>query len=475
MPKRVVLAIDIGASSGRGILGVFDGKHLRTREIGRFQNYPTRLHGGIYWNYVQIYEGIISLLCACKKQDLSLDCIAFDTWSQDYGLLNADGRVLGMPRCYRDPVIEKSSAHISEKIDAERLFSITGNSSIGFSTLKHLISDKVYFSESFTQAKKLLFMAGLFTWMISSVYSCDFTIPSIGNLMDIKTKTYSNEITDTFGLTGLLPDIEAPGKIIGKTNQTIQELTGYTGVPVAIVGGHDTSSAVAAIPSAENFLCISSGTWSMLGLTRDGPLFHPYIFKQGFSNFLTAAGNYSVMRGISGMYLVQQCMRKLFHEGGKVDYDRLDGYALTHENAESFDVDMIDIAEPDIPGTITKLIRQTGGRGPEKAKEYYQSIVCSLAEKYAKTIAELETISGHQFDRIYIFGGGTKARALNVLTARQCKKDVLSGYPEAAALGNLLFQLIALGELCSADIPGVKTDDVFRVIKWDDTTEGELV
>lgn len=444
---KVVLAIDIGASNGRGIIGRFDGGKISLEEVYRFGNNPMRLGQGVYWNYLQLYQEIINTLVICKKRGIKIDCIGVDTWAQDYALVNKDGRILGAPHSYRDTRTDRVLDAVEQRITGQRMFDITGMGELGFSTLHQLVYESTYERQTFESADKILFMPSLFTYMLCGEMACDYTIPSIGHLLDIKNKKFSQEIVDTFDIGRLLPQMQKPGVIVGKTNRAVYEETGYKDIPIALVGGHDTASAIAAIPQKKDFMFISSGTWSMFGITADQQFMSEEVYKRGLYNTIAANGKTALLKGITGMYIIQQCMREWKRAGLQVSYEQLAEYALVNECKAFFEIDDVDTSSVSMVNEVERCIKKAGGLQPQSPQEYYLSLIGSLSVKYDEEIKDMETAIGRSFDTLYIVGGGAKASALNAHTARLCKKRVVAGLYEATATGNILYQLRALDEI----------------------------
>lgn len=448
---KVVLAIDLGASNGRGIVGKFDGSQLTMEEVYRFGNNPMRIGQGVYWNYLQLYQEVINTLIECRRRSLHIDSIAIDTWAQDYALFNRDGRILGAPHSYRDTRTEKIVGLVNQTITPKELFAITGMSELSFSTMHQLVYESTYEKETFENADKMLFMPSLFNYMLCGEMVCDYTIPSIGHLIDIDKKEFSEEICETLGIGRLLPRLEYPGTVIGKTNRAVYEETGYKEIPVVLVGGHDTASAIAAIPEKDDFMFISSGTWSMFGITGDQPYMNEAVYENELYNTLAANGKVALLKGITGMYIIQQCMREWRRTGLKVTYEQLAEYALANECEAFFDIDDVDTSSVSMVKEVARCITKAGGLQPQSPEEYYLSLIGSLSVKYDEEIRDMEKATGRHFDTLYIVGGGAKASALNAYTARLCKKRVVAGLYEATATGNILYQLQALNEINDKD------------------------
>ncbi len=443
--ETAILAIDLGASNGRGMIGQFDGRRLSMEEVYRFGNNPMRMGQGVYWNYLQLYQEILNALIECRRRGIRIDCIGIDSWAQDYALISKDGRVLGAPHSYRDARTQHAAALVEEKLPGKRLFEITGMSGLTISTLHQLACDQAFDPETYCAADRMLYMPSLFIWLLCGEMVGEGTLPSLGHLLDIRSRTFSGEIAEAFDFARLLPPMEEPGKIVGRTGRAVLEETGYDAIPIALVGSHDTASAIAAIPEKDDFLFISSGTWSMMGITGSEPFMNDEVYQRGLYNTLAANGKIALMQGITGMYVIQQCMREWKREGREVGYSALDAYAETHEGGARFDMDALDTGAASMTAEVCRCIREAGESPPANPEEYYLALVDSLADKYAKEIAGLEAAAGRRFDTLHIVGGGAKATALNAAAAKASGKRVAAGQAEATAAGNMLCQLKALG------------------------------
>ena len=455
MLNRNVLAIDLGASNGRGTVGRFDGGKLTAEVVHRFPNQVVEEGGRLFWDHRQLHCEILNSLEVCKRLGILIDCVAVDAWAQDYALLDSAGDLLGRPRSYRDPRTKASAPLVAKRFPAELLFAITGVGPVEFSTLNQLVHERRFNEATFESARALLFMPGLFTYLLCGELSCDFTIPSIANLMDIAARGISLEIVHAFGIGRLMPALQTPGTIVGKTSREVGELTGYDGVPVALVGGHDTASAASAVPAEGDFLFISSGTWSMLGITAGAPLLENEVMRCGYSNCLSADGKTMLLKGVNGMFLVQQCMREWLAAGLETSYEHLEGYALGHECRTTFDVDAVDASAASMPLEIARLLREGGRCEPSSPEDCYLMILGSLAAKYAKEVGELERLAGKTFGELHLVGGGARSKALKSLSERATGKRVVAGPCEATAIGNIAYQLVALGDIGRGDVASI--------------------
>lgn len=444
MKKRNVLAIDLGASNGRAVLGKYDGSSVEFAEIHRFENGAVRTGKGVYWDVIRLYREMLNALAACKKQNISLDAVAVDSWAQDYALLNAEGDVLGAVRSYRDDCTLRVADELERRIPERELFGIAGMRNVTISTLHQLLYDSIYRKGLFDSARTLLHVPSLMIYLLCGEIVCDPTIPSMGGLMDIKTRRISTEVADRIGAGGLMPVLTEPGTVIGKTGKAIEEESGYRGIPVVLAGGHDTSTAIASIPSEEDFLYLSSGTCSMLGFTAGEAVLGGAAFDGAVINMLSTDGRNAVTKGASGLYIVQQCVREWKRGGMDYSYAELAEFARENGVFVSVDPEGIDSSAPAAPQVAERYRERAGKEGTPP--EQYAALLGGLGQIYAREIAGMERAAGRSFGELYVVGGGANILALNRLIEKLTGKRVKAGSYEATAAGNVLTQLIALGE-----------------------------
>lgn len=449
MGKRVFLAFDIGASNGRAIAGYLteDGK-LCQEEIYRFSNGFLRMNGGLYWDYVHIYRELLEALRECGRRGLELACIGIDAWSQDYAFLNGEGQVIGLPRCYREPKLERHGSDIDPLLgDPREFFRHCGQVKNRISSLRQLYYDCTQQPELVLEAKKFLFIPYLFIYLLTGQMAYDGTLPAIGELGDTKTRGLSQKTAEHLGVEEMVPPRFQAGTILGYTNHTVLEETGYEGIPVSCVDSHDTSSAVLAVGEEKNFLYVSSGTWSMCGAVVKEMHLNEEAYRAGLCNSPMGDGRIALMTGMAGMFVIQQCMRQWKAQGKSISYEQLTDYALVHKTDKYFSFQDISDAAVDMEAEVVKATRRCGFEAPEDPFELYEVFANSLARLTAEELAETEEAVKENFDQIYLVGGGSRAEAVNQRIGERSGKKVCTGLIEAAAAGNLLAQMIATGEL----------------------------
>ena len=433
---KTVLAFDFGASSGRAIKAVFDGGKISYKEIHRFDNIPLKKNNHIHHDIDMIMDEINKAIDKAGQ----VDTIAFDTWGVDYGLLDKEGRLIEQPFHYRDTrtnnAFEKSKSIISDDV----LYSETGNQIMPINTLFQLNSD-----DDLSKADKLLFMPDLFGYLLTGNMACEYTIASTSQMLNPETKSWSKAITDKFGINNsLFAPLTKASTVLGK----------FKGIDVITVAGHDTQCAVAAMPcSNENSAFLSCGTWSLIGCELDEPILSQQSNECELSNELGANGKINYLKNISGLWLIQELKRNLAEDGEKYSYNDLEMSARKSEPFKCF-------IDPDAPslsahGGLAQKIQDycsaTNQYIPETVGELVRCIYESLALKYRYALEQISSCTCKSFEVLHILGGGTKDKFLCELTSNCIDMPVIAGPVEATALGNIILQLIALGEISSVE------------------------
>ena len=431
---KTVLAFDFGASSGRAIKAHFDGEKIAYEEIHRFDNIPVTVDGLVCHDTEMIMGEIQKAIEKAGK----IDSLAFDTWGVDYGLIGKNGELLHLPVHYRDTRTENAVEKAKEKIDLDALYSATGNQIMGINTLFQLTVD-----ENLSNADKLLFMPDLFAWMLTKNKVCEMTIASTSQMLNPVTKTWDDSILDTFGISkSLFPQITDSATVNGE----------YNGIKVISVAGHDTQCAVAAMPCvSENSAFLSCGTWSLIGCELDAPVLTAESNKNELSNEIGSNGKVNYLKNISGLWLIQETKRDLAKKGQKYSYNDLEMMARDSKPFKCFidpDAPMLS-AHGDLPAKIRAYCEKTGQEVPETVGETVRCIYESLALKYRYALNQISKCTGKEFDSLNILGGGTKDGFLCEMTANSIDMPVTAGPVEATALGNIILQLKALGEINS--------------------------
>ncbi len=429
--KTTVLAFDFGASSGRAILAEYENGQLRYREVHRFENCPHEKDGHLRWDFTelmrQVHIGI--------EKAGAFDSIGFDTWGIDFGLLNEKGELLGDPVHYRDSRTVGAAEQACKRVPAATLYAETGTQIMDMNTLFQLLQSDL------SGARRMLFMPDLFIHALCGAQVCERTVASTGQMLNIRTGQWSRTVLDAFDIPySLFAPLVDSGIVVGQ----------YKGAKVIAVAGHDTQCAVAAMPAPEeNAAFLSCGTWSLLGCELDNPILTQRSRRAGLSNEQGANGKVNYLKNIIGLWLIQESRRQWRREGQEYSYADLEKLALEATPLRSFiDPDSPEFTPPgDIPGRVREFCRRTGQPVPETVGEIMRCIYESLALKYRFALDQLSQATGKNFSSLHILGGGTKDGLLCRMTADCTGIPVIAGPVEATALGNILIQLVALGEV----------------------------
>lgn len=447
---RHYLAFDLGAESGRAMLGTLDGGHLAVEELHRFPNTPVRVFDSLYWDTLRLWHEIQrGLAIAGRERKLALAGIGIDTWGVDFALLGADGALADNPRHYRDARTNGVMEKLFDIVPRAEVFAQTGIQFMQFNSLYQLYALKLAGSPALDRACTLLFMPDLLNYWLTGVARAELTIASTSQFYDPRRKTWAVDLFERLGLpTHVLPEIVAPGTLLGPLLDSVAEPAGLSAVPVYATGCHDTASAVAAVPSeGSNWCYISSGTWSLMGAELDHPIINEQVLAQNLTNEMGAAGKVRFLKNIAGLWLLQECRRAWALDGAEFTYDdlvRLAGEAQPFRSA----IDPDAFLEPgDIPRKIVEHCRATGQTPPETPGEFTRTILESLARRYRQVLESLESLANRRFDVIHIVGGGSRNALLNQFVADATGRTVIAGPSEATAIGNVLIQAIGAGEL----------------------------
>lgn len=455
MALNVYIAFDLGAESGRAVAGVYDGQRLEIKTLHRFLNTPVRLPDALTWNvlrqYTEILEGIA---IAVREYGEAVRSVGVDTWGVDFALLDARGSLLINPVHYRDPRTNGIMENLQSMVGADTIYEYTGIQFMPINTLYQLVAVQQQHPGLLELADKMLMMPDLFHYWLSGAKVSERTIASTSQMMDAHTGDWALELLRHVGLpTHMLPEIVPPGTPLGGMRKAISEETGASSVRVIAPGSHDTASAVAAVPAAEgsHFAYISSGTWSLMGVELTEPLINAHTRTLNFTNEGGVNGTIRFLRNIMGLWLVQECRRAYARQGQEYSYEQLTQMASQAEPFRS-------IVDPDDrrflnPGNMLQAISEycqmSGQPSPETPGQFVRCCLESLALRYRWVLEQLESLLGKRLEVIHVVGGGTQNRLLCQLTADACRRTVLAGPVEATAAGNVMLQMIALGELRS--------------------------
>ncbi len=449
------LAIDLGAESGRAMLGVLDGERLTLEELHRFPNTPVRLPTGLYWDTLRLFHEIRHALHVCgHERKIRLDGIGIDTWGVDFGLLGSDGALVDNPRHYRDSRTNGMLDRVFAVVPREEVFRGTGIQFMELNSLYQIYAMKVAGAPALQTAAKLLFMPDLFNYWLTGVAKAELTIASTSQFYDPIRKQWARELFNRLGLpAAILPDIVPPGCRLGTLLPEVAESSGLSpDTPVYATAGHDTASAVAAVPAEGPGWCyISSGTWSLMGVETDAPVINDASLAFNFTNEIGAGGKVRLLKNIAGLWLLQECRRDWATRWREFSYEELSRMAAETESCGAIFDPNVFLAPGHMPAQIAEHCRRTGLPVPAEPGAMCRAILESLAASYRDVLEKLETLTGHAIEKIHIVGGGSRNALLNQLAANATGKTVVAGPVEATAAGNVLVQAIGAGVIAGLD------------------------
>ncbi len=455
------LAIDIGASSGRHILGhVQDGK-IVLEEIYRFDNRQLRRDGHDCWDMDNLWSGIVGGLKACKTAGKIPATVGIDTWAVDYVLLDKDDNLLGDAVAYRDSRTEGVDALVEAEISPEELYDKTGIQKQIFNTIYQLVAQKKEHPEQLEQAKSLLMLPDYFNFLLTGVKKQEYTNATSTNLVNAREKTWDLGLIARLGLpTKLFGELSMPGTVVGDFSSEIQQEVGFNAT-VVLPATHDTGSAFLAVPAKDdNAVYLSSGTWSLLGVENEQPITSEASRAQNFTNEGGAWYRYRYLKNIMGLWMIQSIRRELngvSYVAGKNTFTgtgRQWGFPDLIEAAQGaqgfssvVDVDDASFLAPDsMIQAVKDYCARTNQPVPETVGEVMQCVYVSLTRRYAEAIGDLQKLTGKTYTSINVVGGGCQDGYLNQMTANATGLPVYAGPVEGTAIGNLLVQMIRAGE-----------------------------
>ncbi|MCD8147323.1 MAG: rhamnulokinase [Clostridiales bacterium] len=458
------LAIDIGASSGRHILGhIQDGK-IVLEEIYRFDNRQLRQNGHDCWDMDNLWSGIVNGLKACKAAGKIPATVGIDTWAVDYVLLDENDKVLGDAVAYRDSRTEGVDALVEAKISPEELYDKTGIQKQIFNTIYQLVAQKKEHPEQLEQAKSLLMLPDYFHFLLTGVKKQEYTNATSTNLVNAREKTWDLGLITRLGLpTGLFGELSMPGTVVGDFTQEIQQEVGFNAT-VVLPATHDTGSAFLAVPARDdNAVYLSSGTWSLLGVENEQPITSEASRAQNFTNEGGAWYRYRYLKNIMGLWMIQSIRRELNgvnYVAGKTEHtasgkqwsfpDLIEAAKGAQSFSSVVDVDDASFLAPDsMIQAVKDYCAKTNQPVPETVGEVMQCVYVSLTRRYAEAIQDLQKLTGKTYTSVNVVGGGCQDGYLNQMTANATGLPVYAGPVEGTAIGNLLVQMIRVGEFDS--------------------------
>lgn len=458
MADKAYLAVDLGASSGRHVVGRFDGRKLTLEEVYRFENGPVEVLGSLYWDLLGLWSHVKNGLRAAGGAGGPIASVGVDTWGVDFGLLASDGSLLGNPNHYRDArtngMMEKAFAMVSR----EEIFRHSGLQFMQFNSLYQLLAMKLARSPLLEAAKSWLMMPDLFHWLMTGQKSNEFTDATTSQFYNPLQGNWAFDLLQKFGIpTEMFGPISPPGTDLGPLRKAIADEAGLGGTRVVLPGTHDTASAVMAVPAASrpgqrpDWCYISLGTWALLGIESPSPVVTDQVLAMNFTNEGGVGNTYRVLKNICGLWLVQECRRVWNKAGRNWGWEDLNRLSAASKPLVSFiDPDAQDFLAPDdMPEAIRGFCAKTGQPVPADDGAVVRCAIESLAMKVRYVLSMCEELAGGRIETIHIVGGGTKNRQLCQAAADACARRVVAGPVEATATGNLMMQAVAAGDVGS--------------------------
>lgn len=451
--KKNYLAIDLGAESGRTILGTLAAEKLVLSEIHRFPNQPVRLPGGFHWDILRLWAEVKAGIAKAVKSGVKLDSLGIDAWGVDFALLDRDGNLLGNPYHYRDHRTEGMIETAFHRLPRERIFAQTGCQFSPINSLYQLLSLAENNSPVLSAAQTFLTIPDLLNFWLTGRKVCEFTNATTTQCYDPRWKTWAVPLLEKMSIpTHIFPEIVPPGTILGRLRSSVAEETGAPDLPVVAPACHDTGSAVVAVPAEnQDFAWLSSGTWSVLGAEVRQPCLTEKALAYNLTNEGGVFGTWRLSKNILGLWLIQECRRAWQHQGEDYSYDAMSKLAAESDPFIAvIDPDDASFFRPgDMPQKVQDFCQETGQRVPQSHGEIVRVVLESLALKYRFVLERLDELTGTRLAPLHIIGGGTQNRLLNQFTADATGRKVVTGPIEATAIGNLLMQAIALGHLAN--------------------------
>ena len=478
MAARNLLAFDLGAESGRALLGRFDGAKLSLEEKHRFANPNGRLNGRLLWNFLAQWEELKLGLRKAAGGGTTIDAIGVDAWGVDFGFLDKSGDLLGNPFMYRDSQTDGMLQAAFGKVPRAEIFEATGIQFLEINSLYQVMAMAQRNRALLDVAQTMLFIPDLFNYFFTGEKVAEFSIATTSQMYDPRKKTWATDMLGKLSVpTHFLPKIVPSGTRLANLRDDVSAECGVMAdIPVIAPGCHDTASAVAAVPASGNDWCyISSGTWSLMGVEIPSPIINEKSLQLNYTNEGGVAGDIRFLKNIMGLWLVQECRRQWKKDGHEHTYAHLTHLAgaatpfkaIIDLNHKPF------LAPGQMPKKIAEFCTHTGQSCPSSPGEYIRTCLESLALTYRMTIEGMEEVLGRRIGVIHIVGGGTQNELLNQMTADACGRPVIAGPVEATAIGNMLVTAISLGEIKNLDEGRAVVKESFDVKRYEPRDAGE--
>jgi rhamnulokinase len=458
MRNKSFLAFDIGATSGRSILGTLDHGRLQMKELTRFPNQMLQIGNHFHWNIYSLFEHLKAALVAVKKEGVEISSIGIDTWGVDFALIAKDGSILGAPYAYRDPHTDGMPEKYFGIVPREKVYGLTGIQVMNFNSLYQLFALKQANSSILEAAFEMLFMPDALSYLLTGNKVVEYTIASTSQILNPRTKQFEAQLLEAAGVSpSILGKIVMPGHMVGTLTDDLADECELGKVAVIAVAGHDTGSAVAAVPAEnERFAYLSSGTWSLMGIEVKDAIINDETSALNFTNEGGIEGTTRFLKNITGMWLLEQCLKEWKKEGITYAYEKLVHMA---ESAPAFQ-SLIDSDHPSFanPVSMTKAIvdycTSSEQKVPSTHAEFVRCIFESLSLKYRYVLGKIIGLAPFPIEKLHVIGGGSKNPLLNQWTANAIDMPVLAGPSEATAIGNIMIQAKAAG--CVDSLPEMR-------------------
>jgi rhamnulokinase len=450
------LAFDLGAASGRAVIGRFDGQRLALQEIHRFPNGPVRVRDDLHWDTLRLHSELKhGLTKAAGEHGPELASLGIDTWGVSFALLDKQGALLGNPYHYRDARTDGMLGQAFRRVPKEEIFEQTGIQFLQINTLYQLLSMVIQDSPQLSAAQTLLMTPDLFNYWFTGQRVSERTIASTSQCFNPNTGTWAESLIEGMEIPShIFPDIVQPGAVLGELSPAVADETGAGGVSVVAPGCHDTACAVAAVPAdSEHYAYLSSGTWSIVGAEVGEPVITAESLAYNFTNEGGVCDTIRLLNNMTGLWLIQECQRTWTAEGETLSYDDITHLARAAAPFSALiDTDAGEFLSPgDVPARVREFCLRTGQIPPESKGSVARTILESLTLKCRWTFEKLEELLGQRLEPLHIVGGGSQNELLNQFTADAIGRPVVTGPIEATATGNVLMQMLALGHIASLE------------------------
>ena len=443
------LAFDLGATSGRAILGTVENGKLSSEEVYRFPNAVKEDGGKYFWDIYSLFDHFKAALKKVAGMGVKIESIGIDTWGVDFGCVGPDGTILGLPRAYRDPYTDGIPEEVFKIIPKEELYKVTGTQIMNFNTIFQIYAQHKDPESPIHNAAEILLMPDLLAYMLTGERVCEYTDASTSGIIDPRTRDFDRTLLERLGVDSkILRPIVQPGTEVGVLKQEICNETGMDAVPVIAVAGHDTASAIAAVPAAdEHFAYLSSGTWSLMGIESPVPIIDDKSYEYNVTNEGGIEGTTRFLKNITGMWLLEQSRKTWAAEGREYNYAQIEAMGREAIDFPSvIDPDDPRFAAPkDMDAEIKAALAESGQQVPVNDAQMISCIYHSLTKKYKDVIAMLQSFASFTIDKLHVIGGGSANKLVSQLTADTLGIPVIAGPVEGTAIGNIMMQAKVAG------------------------------